>query len=143
MTSVTSDLAVGYGKTVRIPLDTQIVSSGKLLVYIGSYGLNMRGNSLRFHINDGSDTEIKPRPNSTEYMIYNNFFDDGGYMDLTVTLTDTGVIFDVVAVKNSGSSHTFSYTYENVRIANEIASSDAKITVKIDPTQVSEVILAP
>ena len=35
MTSVTSDLAVGYGKTVRIPLDTEIVptGSGKLLVY--------------------------------------------------------------------------------------------------------------
>jgi hypothetical protein len=145
MTSVTSDLAVGYGKTVRIPLDTQIVStgSGRMLVYIGSYGLNMRGNSLRFHINDGSDTEIKPRPNSTEYMIYNNFFDDGGYMDLTVTLTDTGVTFDIVAVNSRGSSHTFTYTYENVRIANEIASADAKITVKIDPTQVSEVILAP
>jgi hypothetical protein len=145
MTSVTSDLAVGYGKTVRIPLDTQIVStgSGRLLVYIGSYGLNMRGNSLRFHINDGSDTEIKPRPNSTEYMIYNNFFDDGGYMDLTVTLTDTGVTFDIVAVNNNGSSKTFRYTYENVRVADEIASSDAKITVKIDPTQVSEVILAP
>jgi len=144
MTSVTSDLAVGYGKTVRIPLDTEIVptGSGKLLVYIGSYGLNMRGNSLRFHINDGSDTEIKPRPDSTEYMIYNNFFDDGGYMDLTVTLTDTGVTFDIVAVNSRGSSHTFSYTYENVRIANEIASSEAKITVKIDPTQVSEVILA-
>ena len=145
MTSVTSDLAVGYGKTVRIPLDTQIVStgSGRLLVYIGSYGLNMRGNSLRFHINDGSDTEIKPRPDSTEYMIYNNFFDDGGYMDLTVTLTDTGVTFDIVAVNSRGSSHTFSYTYENVRITNEIASADAKITVKIDPTQVSEVILTP
>ncbi|MBQ6831743.1 MAG: tyrosine-protein phosphatase [Oscillospiraceae bacterium] len=145
MTSVTSDLAVGYGKTVRIPLDTQIVStgSGRLLVYIGSYGLNMRGNSLRFHINDGSDTEIKPRPDSTEYKIYNNFFDDGGYMDLTVTLTDTGVTFDIVAVKSSGTSQTFSYTYENVRVADEIASADAKITVKIDPTQVSEVILAP
>ena len=145
MTSVTSDLAVGYGQTVRIPLDTQIVSggNGKLLVYIGSYGLNMRGNSLRFHINDGSDTEIKPRPDSTAYKIYNNFFDDGGYMDLTVTLTDTGVTFDIVAVNSRGSSHTFSYTYENIRIANEIASADAKITVKIDPTQVSEVILAP
>ena len=145
MTSVTSDLAIGYGKTVRIPLDTEIVptGSGRLLVYIGSYGLNMRGNSLRFHINDGSDTEIKPRPDSTEYMIYNNFFDDGGYMDLTVTLTDTGVTFDIVAVNSRGSSHTFSYTYENGRVANEIASSDAKITVKIDPTQVSEVILAP
>ena len=145
MTSVTSDLAVGYGKTVRIPLDTQIVStgSGRLLVYIGSYGLNMRGNSLRFHINDGSDTEIKPRPDSTEYKIYNNFFDDGGYMDLTVTLTDTGVTFDIVAVNSRGSSHTFSYTYENVRVTDEIASADAKITVKIDPTQVSEVILAP
>lgn len=145
VTSVTSDLAVGYGKTVRIPLDTQIVStgSGRMLVYIGSYGLNMRGNSLRFHINDGSDTEIKPRPDSTAYKIYNNFFDDGGYMDLTVTLTDTGVTFDIVAVNSRGSSQTFSYTYENIRIANEIASADAKITVKIDPTQVSEVILAP
>ena len=145
MTSVTSDLAVGYGKTVRIPLDTQIVStgSGRLLVYIGSYGLNMRGNSLRFHVNDGADTEIKPRPDSTAYQLYNNFFDDGGYMDLTVTLTDTGVTFDVVAVNSRGSSKTFSYTYENVRVTDEIASSDAKITVKIDPTQVSEVILAP
>lgn len=144
MTSVTSDLAVGYGKTVRIPLDTEIVptGSGKMLVYIGSYGLNLRGNSLRFHINNGSDTELTPRPDKTEYMIYNNFFDDGGYMDLTVTLTDTGVTFDIVAVNSRGSSHTFSYTYENVRIANEIASSDAKITVKIDPSQVSEVILA-
>ena len=51
--------------------------------------------------------------------------------------------YSIRFVKNSGSSHTFSYTYENVRIANEIASADAKITVKIDPTQVSEVILAP
>ncbi len=145
MTSVTSDLAVGYGKTVRIPLDTEIVpsGSGKLLVYIGSYGLNLRGNSLRFHINDGSNTELTPRPDSTEYKIYSNFFDGGGYMDLTVTLTDTGVTFDIVAVNSRGSSQTFSYTYVNVRIANEIASSDAKITVKIDPTQVSEVILAP
>ena len=145
MTSVTSDLAVGYGKTVRIPLDTQIVStgSGRMLVFIGSYGLNMRGNSLRFHINDGSDTELTPRPDSTEYKIYNNFFDDGGYMDLTVTLTDTGVTFDIVAVNSRGSSQTFSYTYENVRVVDEIASADAKITVKIDPTQVSEVILAP
>ena len=144
-TSVTSDLAVGYGQTVRIPLDTQIVSggNGKLLVYIGSYGLNMRGNSLRFHINNGSDTELTPRPDSTAYKLYNNFFDDGGYMDLTVTLTETGVTFDIVAVNSRGSSHTFSYTYENIRIANEIASADAKITVKIDPTQVSEVILAP
>ena len=64
-------------------------------------------------------------------------------MDLTVTLTDTGVTFDIVAVNSRGSSHTFSYTYENVRITNEIASADAKITVKIDPTQVSEAILAP
>ena len=145
MTSVTSDLAVGYGKTVRIPLDTEIVptGSGKMLVYIGSYGLNMRGNSLRFHINNGSDTELTPRPDSTAYKLYNNFFDDGGYMDLTVTLTDTGVTFDIVAVNSRGSSHTFSYTYENVRITDEIASADAKITVKIDPSQVSEVILAP
>ena len=145
MTSVTSDLAIGYGKTVRIPLDTQIVSgaSGKLLVYIGSYGLNLRGNQLRFHINNGSDTELTPRPNSTQYAMYIDFFDDGGYMDLTVTLTDTGVTFDIVAVNSRGSSKTFSCTYENGRIANEIASSDAKITVKIDPSQVSEVILAP
>ena len=145
MTSVTSDLAVGYGKTVRIPLDTQIVptGSGKLLVYIGSYGLNLRGNSLRFHINDGSDTELKPRPDSTQYAMYIDFFDNGGYMDLTVTLTDTGVTFDVVAVNSKGNSKTFSCTYENVRVANEIASSDAKITVKIDPTQVSEAVLAP
>ena len=103
----------------------------------------MRGNSLRFHINNGSDTELTPRPDKTEYMIYSNFFDGGGYMDLTVTLTDTGVTFDIVTVNSRGSSHTFTYTYENGRIANEIASADAKITVKIDPTQVSEVILAP
>ena len=145
MTSVTSDLAVGYGKTVRIPLDTEIVSgaSGKLLIYIGSYGLNLRGNQLRFHINNGSDTELTPRPNSGQYAMYIDFFDDGGYMDLTVTLTDTGVRFDIYACNSSGNSKTFTCTYEDCRISDEISDAEAKITVKIDPTQVSEAIIAP
>ena len=48
----------------------------------------------------------------------------------------------VISWNGSGNSKTFSYTYENGRVANEIASSNAKITLKIDPTQVSEVVLA-
>jgi hypothetical protein len=56
-------------------LNTETVSSasGKLLVYIGSYGLNLRGNQLRSHINNGPDTELTPvllRENSARLGIY-------------------------------------------------------------------------
>ena len=105
--------------------------------------MNMRGNSIRFHINNGSDTEMSPRPNSTEYALYSSYPDNGGHIDFTVTLSGNDVIFDICVCKNSGDSKTFTYTYENGRIADEIADADAKITVKIDPTQVSEAILAP
>ena len=143
--SVTSDLAVGYGNTVRIPLNTALASgNGRLYVYIGSYGLNMRAGQLRFHINNGSDTEMQPRPDNTQCLIESNFFDDGGYMDFKVTLGETSVTFDVYAYNNYGNSYTITHTYNTGRLTTgEIASEDAKITIKIDGTVVTEAIIAP
>ena len=137
-TSVTSDLAVGYGTTVRIPMQTTTVGdNGSLYVYIGSYAVRLRAGQFRFA--SGNDTEMEPRPTTT--LCETNIWDDGGYLDLCVTLSGNDVIFDLTATDGAARTYTYQQVYTNGRIADEIASEDAKITVKIDPSQVSQVVI--
>ena len=143
-TSVTTDLAVGYGNTVRIPLDLNTVGEyGSTYIYIGSYGVRLRSGQFRFHLNNGSDAEMTPRPGSSECLIPSNFFDNGGYMDMCVTLGETSVTFDIHVCSGYGDELVMTYTYATGRLADEIASADAKITVKITTSEVDEAILTP
>ena len=139
--SVTSDKAVGYGSTVRIPMKTTYASAsvaGSLYVYIGSYGVRLRAGQFRFA--SGSDTEMQPRPTNT--LCETNIWDNGGYLDLCVTLSGNDVIFDLTATDEGDRIYTYQQVYSGARISGEIASADAKITVKIDPSMVTELIIS-
>lgn len=138
--SATSDKAVGYGKQIRIDLQTvRAGDSGSLYIVLGSYGVRLRAGTFRMALlsEGGTPTELSPR---VEYSASTDGFkDEGAYLILeTEVVNDTEMKLLWKQVSGDGAvvsegTHTFT------RIANEIASADAKITFANTASEYSQV----
>lgn len=138
-TSVKSDLAIGYGKAVRMELKTTTVgANGDSYYYIGSYGVHLRGGTFRMCTltSTGTYAELSKR---VEYGSSTTVFDsDGGTLILaTEVLSDTQMLLTATASNAGGSSYTLTHTF--TRIDSEIASDDAKVTIITNPKEVSSI----
>lgn len=141
-TTATSDLAVGYNKKVQIDMQTfRDGGNGSLFIMLGSYGVRMRAGTFRMSVMTagGSPAEVSPR---VEKPIDIHSFDtEGSYIILeTEVLSDTEMKLSWKAVRGDGTimaeeSHTFT------RVANEISSEDAKVTVANTTTDFNKIII--
>ena len=140
--SATSDKAVGYGKQIRIDLQTvRVGESGSLYIMLGSYGVRLRAGTFRMALlsKNSTPTELSPR---VEYSASSDGFkDEGAYLILeTKVVSDTEMQIMWKQVSGDGAvvsedTHTFT------RIANEIASEDAKITFANTASEYSRVTI--
>lgn len=138
-TSVKSDLAIGYGKTVRMELkNTTTGTFGDSYYYIGSYGIHLRAGTFRMAVmtSEGTHSEVNPR---VEYEASTTIFDgEGGILLLSAEpLSETQMLLTATATNADGTSFTITHTF--TRIDSEIASDDAKVTIFTNPAEVSSI----
>ena len=129
--SVEGSTAVGYGKTVRLRLNTVSKSGtlGGIYILVGSYGIYIRGGEIRLAQRTEGSAPVEAMRNT--YMPCDNKIFDGQNMvlELKVDLSgDKPVI--TVGYGTVGSLATYSYTFPS-RIGSEIASENAKVYVGI------------
>lgn len=146
-TQASSDQAVGYDRKVKINLQTVLSgSNGDLYITVGSYGVHLRGSRFRMatYTDSGAMAEVSPRVEqadaSTNNMSTNVFKEDGGYLILeTETVSDTQMKMTWKAVSGDGTTYSNSYVF--TRIADEIVSENAKVTIKNTASEFSTVTI--
>lgn len=124
-TAVYSEEAIGYGKVLRIHMQTTTVAntSGGLRVFLGSYGFECRGGEVRPYTVDANGTMAEVARNAG-MGLYNTFFDGGATLYLSVEFVDDKPVLSIKAgTENGWIEHR--YVFPN-RVANEIADGDAK-----------------
>lgn len=139
-TSVIGTHAVGYGEFVKLNIKTELsgVNNGTWIA-IGSYAFHVRGFSVRpWYTVDGINyTEIQPR---VECGFERKVLDEGASVYFCVELVDehtaraTIITYDKLGVKQ-----TASYDFE--RIANEIPSENACLSIAIRTDEVRELTI--
>lgn len=139
-TVASSDSAIGYGNQVRI--DATTVTSGKsgnTYFFVGSYGVRLRGGTFRMSTLTRAGTYAEVSPRVTFDCLIDTFETEGGYLILgTEVVSDTKMKLTFEAVKADGTiACSDSYTF--TRITDEIATSDAKVTIAIDTSEMSSV----
>ncbi len=140
--TATSDLAVGYNEQVQIDLQTvRSGNSGDLYIMLGSYGVRLRAGTFRMSIMAEGATPGEESPRVEKLISTDTFAEAGGYLILeTEILSDTQIKLSWKAVFADGTiSAEESYTF--TRIANEIASENAKVTIKNNASEFSSVTI--
>ena len=137
-TYITSEGTVGYGKQAVIHMSMVKGESadGGLRVFLGSYGLEFRGGIMRIYALTSAGTVLEIAK-STSFKVNSYPFETAGTLYMSVEIVgDTAVM----TVKVEGSeTKEFTYTFD--RIADEIASEEAKVTIYMRTEQLSSVTI--
>ena len=136
---ITSEGTVGYGKQAIIHMSMvkgEEAEGGGLRVFLGSYGLEFRGGIMRVYTlnSNGGETEVS---RTTGFKVDSYLFETAGTLYMSVKIEGDKA---VMTVKVEGTE-TKEFTYEFDRIANEIASENAKITIYMRTKDVASVTI--
>ena len=125
-TLLSSNSAVGYGKTVAIRLFTTSPdkTDGGYRIFIGSYGFESRGGEVRPYTIDanGTMTEIARH---TGMSLNGKLLNEGGTVYMSVSFVNGKAVMNLQLVKGD-TNYEYNYTFEK-RVTNEITDANAKM----------------
>jgi len=129
--NVVGDTPVGYGKTVKMQIKTDVPSgaNGGWWIAIGSYAIHLRAGSARMWttVNGETFTELSPR---AEIMMDISVFQTGATVYYSVEIIDGATARATLTVVDAlGAKQTISYNFD--RIAAEIASENASLALAV------------
>ena len=111
-------------------------ANGGLRVFLGSYGLEFRGNIMRVYTIDSNGT-VAEVSRDTGFKVASYPFETAGTLYMSVEIVEDKA---VLTVKVEGTeTKEFTYTFD--RIADEIASEEAKITIYMRTSELSSVTI--
>ena len=129
--SVLGNTPLGYGKTIKMQIKTDVPSgaNGGWWIAIGSYAMHLRAGSARmWTTTDGKTfTELAPR---AEIVMDISVFQTGATVYYSVEALDDAMMRATLTVVDAlGAKQTISYDFD--RIAAEIASENASLALAV------------
>ena len=127
-TFLTTSGNIGYGKTAIAHLSSvghvNTDGGGGLRIFLGSYGVEIRGNLFRTYTLDKSGA-MKEVSRATGMKVNNHVFENGGTLYIKMEIVDATTMQMTIKVE---AATTVEYTYNFTRIENEIESANAKLS---------------
>ena len=124
---LTGSGVVGYDHTacVRLTSTTPEKTDGGVRIFLGSYGVEIRGGEMRPYSIDANGN-MKEVARDLKMGVPNKVFDEGATFYLTIDfVNDLPVLTMKIVVENAVYEHSYSFAS---RVANEISSENAKMT---------------
>jgi hypothetical protein len=137
-TFIHSNAAVGYGNKAIIHMSMKkgVTGNGGLRMFLGSYGLEFRGDIMRVYTIDNNGT-VEEVSRDTGFKVSSYPFEEVGTLYMSVEIVEDKA---VLTVKVEGAeTKEFTYTFD--RIGNEIAHQNAKLTIYMRSGEVDSVTI--
>ena len=138
-TFIYSNGAVGYGNKaiIHMSMEKGATGNGGLRMFLGSYGLEFRGNIMRVYTIDSNGT-VAEVSRDTGFKVSSYPFEQVGTLYMSVKMVDEATAALTVRVEGS---QTVEFTYNFDRIGNEIAHENAKLAIYMRLDEVDSVTI--
>ncbi len=138
-----SSLPVGYGKWVRMRLDATHGAAGDMRIFIGSYGIKLRGGSTRYHtLNTSGSIGLDARPGHSG--ITQTTFSGGNnlYLYMKVDLSDDAFTVSLVTTDRTTGEIKKNQSYTSTRLTSgEFTDANATVTFMIAPADTTKLTI--